>query len=168
MTMTTSLKLYEISGQYLQLAHQLADLDFDAETVADTIEASGLTDEFTAKAQGIEMVCRELTKDIPAIDAEIKRLTALKKHRERVADGLHDYLLYHMQQTGITKIEAPLFSISVRTNPPSVEVFDESQVPNEYMVPKYTISKTLIKEALSAGKEIPGARMTQTQRIAIK
>ena len=166
--MSTNIKLYEISDQYLQLAHQLADLDLDAQTVADTIEASGLTDDFAVKAQNIEMVCRNLTKDIPAIDTEIKRLTALKKHRERVADGLHEYLLFNMQQTGIQKIEAPLFSISIRTNPPSVDVFDESQVPNEYMVPKYTISKTLIKEALSAGKEIPGARMTQTQRVAIK
>lgn len=166
--MTTSLKLYELSSQYLQLAHQLADLDLDAQTVQDTIEASGLTDEFTAKAQGIEMVCRELTKDVPAIDAEIKRLKALKDHRERVADGLHDYLKFHMAQTGIQKIEAPLFSISLRTNPPSVEVFDEAQVPNEFMVPKYSISKTLLKDAMAAGREVPGARMTQTQRISIK
>ena len=166
--MPTSLKLYELSNQYLQLAHQLADLDLDAQTVADTIEASGLTDEFTAKAQGIEMVCRELTKDVPAIEAEIKRLKALKEHRERVADGLHDYLKFHMSQTGIQKIEAPLFSISLRTNPPSVDVFDEAQVPNEFLVPKYTVSKTLLKEAMASGREIPGARMTRTTRIAIK
>lgn len=166
--MTTSLKLYELSNQYLQLAQQLADMDLDAQTVQDTIEASGLTDDFTAKAQGIEMVCREMTKDLPAIESEIKRLTGLKKHRERVADGLHEYLRFHMTQTGITKIEAPLFSISLRTNPPSVEVFDEAQVPEEFMVPKYTISKTLLKDAMAQGREIPGARMVQTTRVAVK
>lgn len=164
----TDLKLYELSTQYLKLAHQLADLDLDAQTVADTIEASGLTDDIADKAQGIEMVCRQLTKDVPAIDAEIKRLKALKDHRERIADGLHAYLLYHMQQTGITKIDAPLFSIGVRANPPSVDVFDEALVPAEFLVPKYSISKTALKEAMVSGREVPGARMTQTQRISIK
>jgi hypothetical protein len=49
--MTTSLKLYEISGQYLKLANELASMDLDATTIADTIEASGITDDFAAKAQ---------------------------------------------------------------------------------------------------------------------
>ncbi len=70
--MTTSLKLYELSAQYQQLSQQLADLDMDAQTVADTIEASGLVDDFTTKAQALEMVCREMTKNIPAIEAELK------------------------------------------------------------------------------------------------
>ena len=166
--MSTSLKLYQLSDQYLQLAQKLADMDLDAQTVADTIEASGLTDEFAAKAQGIEMVFRELTKDLPAIDAEIKRLKALKEHRERVAEGLHEYLRFHMQQTGITKIDAPLFSISLRANPPSVDVFDEAQVPNKFLVPKYQVSKTLLKEAMAQGQEIPGARMVQTHRITVR
>lgn len=162
------IKLYEISGQYLQLLNQLADLDLDVDTVRDTVEASGLTDDFTTKAQSIEMICRQLVKDLPAIDAEIARLAALKKHRQRVAAGLHEYLKWNMEKTGIQKIEAPLFSISLQTNPPSVEVFDEAQVPEEFLVPKYSVSKTLLKEAMKDGKEIPGARMVQTTRVAIK
>ena len=166
--MTSEIKLYELSGQYLALLDQLADMDIDAQTVADTIEASGLTDDIAAKAQNLEMVCRQMTKDVPAIDAEIKRLKALKDHRERVAEGLHEYLKRNMQAMGMSKIDTPLFAISVRTNPPSVEVFDEAQVPNEFLVPKYTVSKTLLKEAMASGRDIPGARMTQTTRIAIK
>lgn len=164
----SELKLYELSTQYQQLAQQLSELDLDAQTVQDTIEASGLVDDFTTKAQNIEMVCRQITKDIPAIEAELKRLKSLKEHRERVAAGLHEYLKFHMEATGIQKIEAPLFSISLRTNPPSVEVFDEAQVPEEFLVPKYSVSKTLLKEAMKDGKEIPGARMVQTTRVAIK
>lgn len=165
--MTTSLKLYEISGQYLKLANELAAMDLDATTIADTIEASGITDDFAAKAQGVEMVCREMTKDIPAIDAEIERLQALKNRRQRLADGLHEYLLYHMQKTGIEKIETPLFSISIKNNPPSVEIYDEAQIPSEFFVQKPSISKTLIRQALRTG-DVPGARMVQTNRIQIK
>lgn len=36
--------LYVLTNQYLALAEQLADGDFDATTIADTIEASGITD----------------------------------------------------------------------------------------------------------------------------
>jgi len=161
-------KLYELSTQYQQLANQLSDMDLDAQTVQDTIEASGLVDDFAIKAQNIEMVCRQITKDIPAIEAELKRLKLLKEKRERIAAGLHEYLQYHMTQTGITKIEAPLFSISLRTNPPSVEIFDEAQVPEEFLVPKYLVSKSLLKAAIETGREVPGARIIQNQRIAIK
>ena len=165
--MKTSLKLYEISGQYLKLANELASMDLDATTIADTIEASGITDDFAAKAHGVEMVCREMTKDIPAIDDEIERLQALKKRRQRLADGLHEYLLYHMEKTGIEKIETPLFSIGIQKNPPSVEIYDEKQIPAGFLVMKPTISKTLIKQALKTG-DVPGARMVQTNRIQIK
>lgn len=166
--MTSEIKLYELSGQYLALLDQLADMDLDAQTVADTIEASGLTDDIAAKAHGIEMVCRQLTKDVPAIDAEIKRLKALAERRERVADGLREYLKANMQAMGMTKIDTPLFSISIRTTPPSVEVFDEAQVPNKFMVPKYSVSKTMLKEAMESGREIPGARMVRKSRLSVK
>lgn len=164
----TNLKLYQLSDQYLQLAQKLADMDLDAQTISDTIEASGLTDDFTAKAQNVEMMCRELSKDIPAIDAEIQRLKELKERRERVANGLRDYLMFNMQRTGIDRIDSPLFSIRIQNNPPSVEIFDESQVPKQYFVPKYVISKSSLKQDMQAGQEIAGARMVQSKRLVIK
>ena len=160
--------LYSLTGQYLELAHKLSNLDLDSETVADTIEASGLPDDIAMKAQGIEMVCRETVKDLPAIDAEIKRLQALKAHRVAVSDGLKAYLKRSMEAMGIEKIQCPLFTVSIRQNPASVEVFEESMVPNEYMVAKYSASKTKIKEALVAGVDVPGARMAKTTRLDVK
>lgn len=160
--------LYSLTGQYLELAHKLSNLDLDSETVADTIEASGLPDDIAAKAQGIEMVCRETVKDLPAIDTEIKRLQALKAHRVAVSDGLKAYLKRSIEAMGIEKIQCPLFTVSIRQNPASVEVFEEGMVPDEYMVAKYSPSKTKIKEALVAGVDVPGARMAKTTRLDVK
>ena len=160
--------LYNLTGRYLELAHKLSNLDLDSETVADTIEASGLPDDIAAKAQGIEMVCRETVKDLPAIDAEIKRLQALKAHRVAVSDGLKAYLKRSMEAMGIEKIQCPLFTVSIRQNPASVDVFEEGMVPDEYMVAKYSASKTKIKEALVAGVDVPGARMAKTTRLDVK
>ncbi len=166
--------LYVLTNQYLALAEQLADGDFDAQTVADTIEASGITDELSVKAQGIEYVARGALAHHAAIDAEITRLQALKAQRDKVAQGLRDYLKVNMERAGIEKIDCPMFSISIRKNPPAVEVDDTSALPAAYWrtpEPKPPVAapdKTAIKAALAKGEEVPGARLTQSTRLEVK
>lgn len=169
----TELKLYEISGQYRQLAEKLATMDLDAQTVADTIEASGLTDALQEKAQGVELVARAAEIHCPAIDAEIARLQALKAHRQKVAQGLRDYLKLQMENAGIERIECPLFKLTIKKNPPAVEVLDDKQIPAGFWVtpepkpPEARIDKTAIKAAIKAGQEVPGARLVQNSRLEV-
>ena len=163
--------LFALTNQYLQLADTLAAGDFDLATIHDTIEASGITDDIAQKAQGLEYVARSAEAYLPAIDAEIARLQALKAHRVKVADGLRQYLLDNMQRMQIERIDCPMFAISIRKNPPSVDIFDQLQIPTGYMVtplpPPDKPDKTLIKDALKAGKDVPGARLVQGVRLAI-
>lgn len=167
----TGVALYALADQYKQLAERLASMDLDAQTVADTIEASGLTDEIAEKATGIEMVARTLEMHNPAIDVEIERLTALKKHRAKTAAGLREYLKDNMIATGIQKIDAPLFKIRLQNNPPKVDLFEPGLIPLEYMeqpeAPPPYADKAAIAKALKDGKEVPGARLVQGQRLAI-
>jgi hypothetical protein len=159
--------LYDLAGAYKQLADRLATMDLDAETVADTIEASGLTDEISTKAQGVLLVAKSAEQYLPAIEAEIARLTALKKRHERIAAGLRDYLKVNMQQAGIERIACPLFDVSIRTNPAAVEVFDEAQVPNALLRVKYEVDKAAIKAELKAGREVAGCRLVQGTRLVV-
>ena len=163
--------LFSLTNQYLQLADTLAAGDFDIATVQDTIEASGLQDDIAQKAQGLEYVARSAEAYIPAIDAEIARLQALKAHRVKVAAGLRQYMLDSMQRMQIERIDCPMFAFSIRKNPASVDVFDQMQVPMQYMVipepPPAKPDKKLIAAAIKAGTEIPGARLTQSVRLAI-
>jgi len=169
----TDLKLYEIAGQYRQLAETLADSDFDPATIADTIEASGLTDALQEKARGVELVARAAEVHVPAIDAEIARLQALKAHRQKVARGLREYLKAQMEVAGIDKIDCPLFRLTLKKNPPAVEVFDERQVPAAFWVtpapqpPEPRIDKAALKAAIKAGAEVPGARLVQANRLEV-
>jgi len=164
--------LYTITSQYLALAEKLADGDFDAQTVADTIEASGITDELAVKAAGIEYIARGAEAHNLAIDAEISRLQALKAQRNRVAAGLRAYLLDNMQRAGIERIDCPLFTLSIKRNPPAVDVFDALSIPSEYMrqapPPPPAIDKAAIKKAIAAGQEVPGARLSQAVRLDVK
>lgn len=166
--------LFQISNQYLQLAEKLADGDFDVATIKDTIEASGLVDDFADKAQALEFVARGALAHHASIDAEIDRLQALKARRDAVAAGVRKYLLTEMQRTGISKITCPLFSISIANNPPSTEIYDSLSLPSVYMrfpEPKPPVAapdKAAIKAVLLSGVEVPGARLLQSQRLIIK
>jgi len=164
--------LFQLTNTYIALAEKLADGDFDAQTVADTIEASGITDELAVKAQGIEFVARGAEAHNLAIDAEIARLQALKAQRNRVATGLRSYLLDNMQRAGIERIDCPLFTLSIKKNPPAVDVFDALIIPSEYMrqapPPPPAIDKAAIKKAIAAGQEVAGARLTNGVRLDVR
>ena len=168
-----STSLFNLTGQYLELAHKLADADFDAATIADTIEASGIVDDIAAKCQGVEFVARGAEAHNAAIDAEIERLQALKAHRVKTAQGLRDYIKRSMEALEIERIECPLFQISIRKNPSAVDVFDVLSLPSQYMVtpkPKPPVAepdKKAIAAALKAGKDVPGAKLTQSTRLAV-
>ncbi len=165
--------LYALTNQYLALAEKLSDGDFDATTIADTIEASGITDEIAEKAQGLEYVARGAEAHNLAIDAEIARLQALKQHRMKVAAGLRGYLLDNMQRMQIERIDCPMFSISIRKNPPAVEIFDQLSLPAQFMVvpePKPPVAapdKKAIAAAIKAGQDVPGAKLVQGVRLNV-
>jgi hypothetical protein len=164
--------LYVLSSQYAALADKLDRLELDEQTITDTIESSGLVDDIQAKVQGVEMVAREAEKYNTLVDMEIDRLKALKAGRERVAKGLRDYIKRNMEAAGIEKIECPLCKISIQKNPPAVDVFDPLSIPAAYMTDPKPVppapDKALIKQAIKDGFEVPGARMTQSTRLAIK
>jgi hypothetical protein len=170
----TALKLYEISGQYRQLAERLADLDLDVETIADTIEASGLTDALQEKAQGVELVARAAEMYCPTIDAEIARLQALKARRQRIAQGLRDYLRVNMEVAGIERIDCPLFTVSLKKNPPAVEVLDEALIPRTFYVlpepvePVPRLDKKTLAKVMKGGELVPGVRLVQHTRLEIR
>ena len=165
--------LYALSIEYQSILDQLLHADMDAQTIADTIESTGLFDDIKEKACGIEMVARSLELSSPVIDVEIARLQALKKRREHGAIELREYLKNHMIACGISKIEAPLFCITLQNNPPAVEIYEPGLIAAEYMAapkepPPPAPDKAAIKRALQAGVEVQGARLMQGQRLVIK
>lgn len=167
----SNIALYTLVGQYQQLADKLSSMDLDADTIADTIESTGITDDIAVKAQGYEMVARTLEMHSPAIKAEIDRLSALMKQREKAATGLRSYLKEQMQAAGITKLESPLFKIALQNNPAAVDIFEPALVPMEFMTqpapPPPSPDKKAIAGAIKAGIEVPGARLTQGQRLVV-
>lgn len=163
--------LYQLTHEYRDLLHTLSDMDIDAQTVLDTIESTGLQESIAQRTQSRVFVMRSMRAHAEMIDAEIKRLSKLKKHYEQRADALESSTLALLQSADIHVVEGDLMVVKIRSNPPSVEVFDPDQVPTEYLrtpePPPPAPDKTAIKDALKRGIDIPGARLIQTQRLAV-
>jgi hypothetical protein len=124
---------------------------------------------FEAKASNYAYVIKSFEDNASIIDAEIKRLQAMKKRAENNADRLSDRIKQAMMEFGITKVEMPTIKISFRTSK-SVQVEDESLIPKEFMRVKTTEepNKTEIKKAIEEGKIVTGASIVENINLSIK
>ena len=163
------MKLYEIAEQYkafLELVQDTDnDLSMDDVVVTDTLEA--IEGEFEVKAVNTACVLKTLQAEADAIEAAMQSMIARKKALETRANGLKSYLLHNMQAMGLQKIKHPYFNISVNKSPESVFIENKSLIGEEYKKVVVTIDKTLIKEALKAGKAVPGCALARGEHLRI-
>jgi hypothetical protein len=157
------MKLHEITGEM----KQIENLDFDAETIENTLDA--VRGDFNDKAVAIIKVVENMAADTSVIDAEIERLKSRKQVMLNNQKRLRAYLLHNMEATGINKITCPLFTVSLRKGSESVEILDESLIPDQYVVAEVVekIDKNAIKAALKAGEEIQGAALKRGETTIV-
>ncbi len=162
--------LYDIAAEYRAAADKLADLDLDEQTITDTLE--GMSGALEVKAQNVVIFARNLEVTAAAIKEAEAAMAARRKAMENRAAGLRRYALSSMQVAGVQSIECPYFKLSVRKNPPSVEVFDAAQIPTQFMrvpdPPPPAPDKKAITEAIKAGQEVPGARLVSGERLEVR
>jgi hypothetical protein len=158
------MKLYEMSRDYVGLLES----DLDPEQLKDCLESIG--DAIEEKASNIIKVVNCLNSDVAAIDNEITRLQARKKSITNNQDRLKEYLRYNMELSGITKIEHPLFKITLGKGVKKVSITNIDLLDDEFIDIKTEIKPNLnkIKEALKSG-DVNGAVMIDgLSRLLIK
>lgn len=162
--------LYVLAQDYRAAAEKLADLELDEQTILDTLES--LSGDLEVKAVNTAMVARNMQGLAAQIKEAEQAMAARRKALEGRAERLTAYLLSNMQHAGISKIESPHFCLSVRSNPAAVVINEPGLIPAEFMrqpePPPPSPDKTAIKEAIKAGKEVPGAHLAQGVRLEIK
>ena len=165
----SNLTLYQIAHEHKALADTLMDLELDDQAIADTLEAES---DLIPKAQSYGFVIRNLEAHQAAVAAEAERLNLRAKQAAKRVETIKQCLLDAMVHTNTQKVEHPQFTISVAKNPASVDVFDERQIPADYMTdpkpPAPRPDKRLIKKALDDGFDVPGAKLTQGARLQIR
>ena len=167
--------LYEISDQYAAFLSAVESGEIPEEAIADTLDA--IDGEFTDKADNIACFIKSLLAEKQAIKAEIDVLNERAEAKQRKADKLTDYLYQMFKLSGKTKIETARNVMSIRKNPPRVEIDDEAafigwaqtEHKTDFLTIKDpTVNKTAVKEALKAGIEIPHAQLVSSEKLTIK
>ncbi len=164
------MNLYEIAHEHRALVERLMSTQDDEQTIADTLEAESYPLE--AKAQNVAYAVKNLEATAAAIKQAEADMAERRKRIERRAESLKEYAKTCMEIAGVQKIECAHFALSLRHNPPAVDVFEPGLVPAEYMwlaaPPPPAVDKRAIKEALQAGKDVPGAVLVRGIRVEIK
>ena len=126
-------------------------------------------DEWEKKAVSVACVYRALDEDSARVGREIDRLTAIKKRLERERDRVKEGLANACNALGVEKVTGMYANISFRSSEQTIPDNPEL-IPIEYMTvkTKYTPNLTAIKEAIKAGKDVPGAHVERKKNIQIK
>lgn len=159
------MRLYEIDQAILEC--------IDPET--GEVDAERIAELQLARDEKIEQLLlwkKDLDADAVAIAQEIKNLTERKQAAERKAESLKSYIKFVLNGE---KFKTPRVAVSYRSVK-SVQIQDDAALiawaeQNDDSLLSYkdpTISKTAVKEAIEAGREIPGATIETKNQIIIK
>ena len=168
--MTTS--LYELTGARLSLQSRLETLNFDEETILDTLEANDT--ELAQKVIDYVYVIRNRQALADAMQSEIDRMTARRNSEVKRIEAIEAWLLQNMIGCNFLKVECVAFTIAVQNNPPKVDVLNEDLIPADYWrtpEPKPLVAtpdKRLILQALKDGHDVPGCAIVNTSRLVVK
>lgn len=164
------ISLYQIANEHRAMVDALMETQEDASAIADTIEAESWPLE--VKAQNVAYAIKQLDALSSAIKQAESEMAARRKAAENRAESIRQYLKECMEIAGVSKIDCPQFALSIRKNPSSVDIFEPSLIPQEYMrqpePPPPVPDKRAIKAAFDAGKDVSGAKLTQGTRLDIK
>lgn len=160
------MKLYEISDA---IRAALDHIDVDPETgeilsadALHTVEA-----EASDKIEATALYLRELDAEAKAAKDEADRMIARVKSMQKRSDYLKSMLLDALHATG--KVKTARVTVSIRTTK-AVEIAEGADLPEAYTTVKTTVSpnKTAIKDALSAGIEVPGCHIEERESVQIR
>lgn len=166
------MKLYEIAENYNNLAELLNNPEF-AENADIQQALETIAEEFEQKAERVVYVIKNAEGDIEALDAEIKRLQAMKKQRQNGIERIKDYLKFNMAKTDAKEIKCPLFTIAYREQKQSAVELDEdlflaNNCDEDLVSVKITPNKAEIKKRLKAGETVTGAKLVSSQVLTIR
>ena len=158
------MNLYELTGSYIQLQNILEDME--DEDIAAALDE--VNDSFENKAINTVKMIKAFEADAKAVKEEKQRLGKRQKTLENKAKSLKNYIFDNMKATQKEKIHSDLFNISIRKNPPSLDIHSEEAIPTEfYIEQKPKLDNQKLKEYV---KEygLDGVELKQGESLSIR
>lgn len=159
------MNLYELTDTYLTLLSNQNEMD--EEVFIDTL--SSIEESISLKAENIGKLIKSIEGETDTVDKEIKRLQAIKKQKQNKVSSLKEYLLNEMKRLNAPRIKTDYMTISIRNNPQSVNVLDETRIDRAYFVPtEPRLDKRALLEDMKAGLVVDGAELQRTESLQLK
>lgn len=162
------MNLFNITAEYKQL--EAALIENEGELTPELETALQINQEqLQAKGINYGYVIKNIESEVDIIDAEIKRLTQLKKVRENAVERLKMTLQGAMECFGVLELKTPTLKVSFRKSE-SVLITDISELESRFIRVKTTKEpdKTSIKEAIKNGESVLGAELVTKNNIQVK
>jgi hypothetical protein len=165
---THLLSLADGTVEILTILHALQEgADDESELVARLQKVETFLSE---KLEACSVVVRDLESLAAYRKLEADRLRDQAKRLEAAADRLRLRIRDHMIAVGDDRVVTPRHTISLRMNPPRVDVLEEQLVPREFKktVITETVDKRAILDAFKTNGEIPeGVNVVREWRAQI-
>ena len=135
-----------------------------------------------AKTDGYGALIRKFESATSSIDAEIKRLQALKKTASNAAERLKERIKFSMQNNGMSKLDGQLTKFFLRRSERTITDDEAILMPYQYTLEEYRrtlpayitlgdfkVNKTIIKDMMKKeGIIIPGAALEENWSVVMK
>ncbi|CAC9931741.1 hypothetical protein PEPNEM18_01067 [Aedoeadaptatus nemausensis] len=155
------MKLYDIAEIYENLEN--VDDDVAVATAMDAVDAA-----LEEKLESTAKVIRNLEAEADGLEAEEKRLKARKMAvKNRIAD-IKGYVQRNLEAIGKDRVSSGIFKWSIQANAPSVNILDESLIPDDYWKIERKPMKTEIKKAIENGVITEGAEIIREKSIRLR
>lgn len=163
-------KLYELGEQY-RAFNQFVDAAWDRDDLSEddlqmyieTLES--IQDEISVKVENIAKFMKNIEGDIKAFKEEEERLAKKRKYLQNKYDGLKSYTQSVLEVNKIDTVNAGIFKVKLQKNPPSLNILDESKVPDTYKIPQPAkIDSKAILADVKAGKNIEGVELVTDKK----
>lgn len=138
----------------------------DDQFLADVLEGESSFHEVMGKLVRHRSYDRALADGVKSAIAD---LAERRKRFETRAEKASDLMAMLMAEAGVKSLVLPDGTVSLRDGVPKVTITDETAIPKDYQKITVAPDKTAIKEALKAGKAVPGAELSNgAQTISVR
>lgn len=171
--------LYNLSAEIKELEMALQDDELSQEDRAKLIDdwlaaqdaATDKIEDYAALIRLTELRIQERLDEAARIRAEAERIEKLAKPDQKLTEQLRGRLLDYLQAHDISRFETTRFRVSVKTKGGKQPVRFEGELdelPERFIriIPeKKELDKEELYRALTAGEEVPGARLEERPPI---
>lgn len=159
--------LYEIANEYQILLNDIMECE---EISAEQMDAlTNANSNMEDKAKAVAAFIRNMESEQQAIENAIIDMKKRSNRLENKISYMKNYLKENMEKCNIKEVKSPYFDIKIRSNPISVMVIDEKQIPKDYFKEKIFLSldKVKIRDDLKNNIMVPGTTLFQNTRLEI-